>query len=340
MERVDRGAADVLAEGGSLTARWSAAVRRSAASDPVTLPCVGDWVALRLLPEGRHEVAAVLPRRTAIVRGGVGRYSRGGRSGDGQGQVLAANVDLVLVAEPCVHGSDPADLGRIERLVALAWESGAQPVVLLLTKADLVGPSLADLLTDVTAAAPGVEVWPVSTVTGAGIEAVAGSLPGARTAVVLGPFGAGKSSLVNALAGGKAMETQRVRASDGRGRHTTVHRELIALPGGALIIDTPGLRRIGMYAGEAAMDLTFADVADLAASCRFADCAHEEEPGCAVLDAVAGGELPERRLASWRKLRREAAWMTARADGRARQEEKRRGRQIELSLRRTYQHRP
>ncbi|WP_184616921.1 ribosome small subunit-dependent GTPase A [Sphaerisporangium krabiense] len=330
--RVDRGAAEVITSGGHLQAVYSAPLRRAAAEDPVALPCVGDWAALTLLAEGRHELASLLPRRTAFVRGGVRRDSRGGLSGDSQGQVLAANVDVVFVAEPSVHGGDFADLGRVERLLALAWESGAQPVVLI-TKADLIGEHLADLLADVAAAAPGVPLHAVSSLLGEGLEVVRSHLSGSRTAVVLGASGAGKSTLVNALAGEEVMETQQVRAGDGRGRHTTVHRELIPLAAGGLIIDTPGIRRVGLYDMSQGVDLVFSDIEELAQECRFDDCAHESEPGCAVLAALESGELPERRLASWRKLQREAQWMAGRTDARLRAEQARKWKVIHKSMR-------
>ncbi|WP_214107108.1 ribosome small subunit-dependent GTPase A [Acrocarpospora catenulata] len=322
VSRVDRGTAEVLAADGRHSARYGASLRRATADDPVALPCVGDWVALRWLPEGRYEVAEVLPRTSAFVRGGVGRLSRAGLSGDGQGHVLAANVDVVFVAEPSMHATDFADLGRIERMVALAWESGGTPVVLI-TKADLFDQGLDDLLAEVAGAAPGVDVHAVSALAGDGVDVVRGYLAGRKTAVVLGPSGAGKSTLVNALAGDGVMETQQVRAGDGRGRHTTVHRELIPLPGGGLIIDTPGIRRVGLYDMSDGVDLVFADIEELAKECRFADCSHTTEPGCAVVAAVDRGELPERRLESWFKLQREAAWMARRSDARLRAEETR-----------------
>ncbi|MCG5214018.1 ribosome small subunit-dependent GTPase A [Streptosporangium sp. KLBMP 9127] len=332
--RVDRGAAEVIAADGPHHVQYNARVRRAAAEDPVALPCVGDWAALRLLPEGRLELDGVLPRRTAFVRGGVSRDSRGGLSGDGQGQVLAANVDVVFVAEPSMHSTDFADLGRIERLVALAWESGGTPVVLV-TKADLFDQGLSELLADVAAAVPGVDVHAVAAERGDGVAVARGYLSGARTAVVLGPSGAGKSTLVNAMAGGELMETQQVRAGDGRGRHTTVHRELIVLPGGGLIIDTPGIRRVGLYDISDGVDLVFSDIEALAEQCRFADCGHGGEPGCAVMAAVETGDLPERRLASWYKLQREAAWMASRADARLRQEQTRKWKIIHKEMRRT-----
>ena len=204
--------------------------------------------------------------------------------------MLAANVDVVFVAEPARHGPDPANLGRIERLLALAWESGGTPVVLI-TKADLAGDALPELLAEVAQTAPGVDVHAVAARTGEGVAAVRGHIGGSRRRCVLGPSGAGKSTLVNALAGEEVMPTQQVRARDGRGRHTTVHRELIPLPGGGLIIDTPGIRRVGLYETGEGVGRVFAEVDELAAGCRFSDCAHEGEPGCAVLAAIESGEL-------------------------------------------------
>ncbi|MEU5862626.1 ribosome small subunit-dependent GTPase A [Nonomuraea sp. NPDC047529] len=337
--RVDRGAAEVIAADGQHHVKYGARVRRSSADDPVALPCVGDWAALRWLPEGRYELDQVLSRTTAFVRGGVSRDSVGGLSGDGQGQVLAANVDVVFVAEPSMHATDFADLGRIERLVALAWESGGTPVVLV-TKSDLFEAGLDELMADVRAAAPGIDVHAVSSLLGEGVSLAASYLHGSRTAVVLGPSGAGKSTLVNALAGMGAMDTQQVRAADGRGRHTTVHRELIPLPGGGLIIDTPGIRRIGLYDIGEGVDLVFSDIEKLAQRCRFADCGHVSEPGCAVLDAMESGELPERRLQSWRKLQREAAWMASRTDARLRKEQQNKWKIIHKEMRRSNRNRP
>ncbi|GAA4954406.1 ribosome biogenesis GTPase [Nonomuraea thailandensis] len=339
VSRVDRGAAEVIAADGQHQARYTARVRRAAAADPVALPCVGDWVALTWLPEGRYELDAVLPRTTAFVRGGVSRTSVGGLSGDGQGQVLAANVDVVFVAEPSMHATDFADLGRIERLVALAWESGGTPVVLI-TKSDLFESGLDQLLDDVRGTAPGVTVHAVSSLLGDGVRLVRDHLEGSRTAVILGPSGAGKSTLVNALADDTVMETQQVRAADGRGRHTTVHRELIPLPGGGLVIDTPGIRRIGLYDMGEGVDLVFSDIEELAERCRFGDCGHNGEPGCAVLAALERGELPERRLESWRKLQREAAWMASRTDARLRKEQQNKWKVTTKEMRRSGRSRP
>ena len=294
----------MLTADGEARASYSAALKRAAAEDPVNLPCVGDWVAIDTGPQ--PEVRTVLPRRTSIVRAGV-------TPGVSHGQVLAANVDLVYIAEPAVPS---VDLGRIERLLALAWESGAVPVVVI-TKADLAEVDLAAI----AAAAPGADVLLVSSVTGAGLDAV--RMASGQTAVVLGRSGAGKSTLVNALAGNEVMATQDIRAADGRGRHTTVHRELLLLPDGGMIIDTPGLRSVGLYDAAEGLAQVFTDIEELATQCRFVDCAHDTEPGCAVSEAVTSGELPERRLASWRKLQREAAWMASRTDARLRAEQTR-----------------
>ena len=179
--------------------------------------------------------------------------------------------------------------------------------------------------------APGVDVHAVSAVTGEGLDAVRALATG--TSVLLGPSGAGKSTLVNALAGEDVMRTQEIRAADGRGRHTTTHRELVVVPGG-LIIDTPGVRRVGLYAADEGLAQAFSDVEDLAALCRFSDCAHVTEPDCAVLQAVETGELPERRLAGWRRLRREAEWMAARTDARLRAERLRERKVIHRQARR------
>jgi ribosome biogenesis GTPase len=308
--RVDRGRCDVLTEHGEIQAGWR--------GDP---PCTGDWVAVR----GDH-VAAILPRRTAFVRGGVARESRGGLSGDSQGQVLAANVEVALVVEPA---SPDTSLGRIERLLALAWQSGAVPYVVI-TKADLAA-DLPGLVEAVTTSAPGADVHAVSAVTGEGLDAVRALATG--TSVLLGPSGAGKSTLVNALAGEDVMRTQEIRAADGRGRHTTTHRELVVVPGG-LIIDTPGVRRVGLYDADEGLAQAFSDVEELAARCRFSDCAHLTEPDCAVLQAIETGELPARRLAGWRRLRREADWMAARTDARLRAERLRERKLIHRQARR------
>ncbi len=317
--RVDRGACDVLTDDGPLRVTFSGALL-AAAADPVHSPCVGDWVVVRRWPDGRATAEAVLDRRTAFARAAVS-------PGTSHGQVLAANVDVAAVVE----GLHPEpDLGRIERLLALAWESGAQPLVVL-TKADLV-PDADVLRQEVAAAAPGVQVLAVSAATGDGMGDLVPHVGEGRTLALLGPSGSGKSTLANALAGAAIMVTRQLRG-DGKGRHTTVHRELIVLPGGGLVLDTPGLRSVGLTDVEVSLERVFADVEELAGECRFVDCAHVSEPGCAVLAAVASGDLPERRLESYRKLLRETRWMAMRHDARLRAQERAKWKRIHKAMR-------
>jgi ribosome biogenesis GTPase / thiamine phosphate phosphatase len=273
------------------------------------MPAVGDWVAMRARPaERRATIEAVLPRRTAISRKQAFKESLE--------QVLAANVDVVFL----LNGLD-ADfsLRRLERFLTTAWESGAQPVVVL-TKSDLHA-DITEWLLDVERVAVGVPVVAVSNVTGDGVDAVRAQLGSGRTAVLLGSSGVGKSSLLNRLAAAELMATSSL-AADGTGRHTTTHRELVVLPDGSLVIDTPGLRELQLWDGD--LGASFADVEELAANCRFNDCTHTHEPGCDVLAAVDDGRLELDRLRSWRKLQRELLAIAARKDRRLHAELKRR----------------
>ena len=327
VSRVDRGACDALGADGPLRLTFSGALLSAAASDPVATPCVGDWVAVRSWPDGRVTAEAVLPRRTAFVRASV-------TPGVSHGQVLATNVDLAVVVE----GLHPEpDLGRIERFLALAWESGATPLVVL-TKADLV-PDAAQVRDDVALAAPGVEVLVVSAETGEGLDGLLPYVVAGRTLALLGPSGAGKSTLTNALSGATVMATRALRA-DGKGRHTTVHRELVLLPRGGLVVDTPGLRSVGLTDVSESLDLVFSEVEELSQDCRFADCGHDSEPGCAVQAALDSGELPLRRWESYVKLQREARWMAMRHDARLRAEERAKWKRISKDQRAGYRLRP
>ncbi|MFG2495784.1 ribosome small subunit-dependent GTPase A [Streptomyces caniferus] len=312
--RVDRGRVDVVVPEGEGVRTVLADTALVATSDPMRVPCTGDWAVIDRengLTGGHLDgvVRALLPRRTAFLRSASSKRS--------EGQILAANVDHAVIA---VSLADALDLGRIERFVSLAWESGAQPVVVL-TKADLAGEpdTLAHLVADTESAAPGVQVLAVSSMTGAGLEVVTTMLAGG-TSVLLGQSGAGKSTLANALLGEEVQLVQAIRDRDGKGRHTTTTRDLRALPGGGVLIDTPGLRGVGMWDAGTGLARTFSDVESLAEECRFHDCAHEAEPGCAVQEAVDNGELPVRRLESYRKLLRENQRIVAKTDARLRAE--------------------
>jgi ribosome biogenesis GTPase len=205
----------------------------------------------------------------------------------------------------------------VERLVALAWDSGATPVVVV-TKID-VSPDPEETAAEAGQAAPGCDVVIVSALTGEGMAAVAGFDQPGQSLCLLGRSGAGKSTLANALLGREQMAVSQVRR-DGKGRHTTSHRELMPLPAGGVLIDTPGLRGVGMWIAEDGVAQTFPEISALVGRCRFSDCAHDREPGCAVLAAVEDGRLPQRRLDSWRKLGREAEWIASRSDHRVRQQ--------------------
>jgi ribosome biogenesis GTPase len=299
--RPDKGSYVVLTATGPLRAEVSGALRHAAGNDPTALPTVGDWVAVRdVAAAGPALVDAVLPRRTAFVRHGSANATAG--------QVLAANVDVVFVV---VALSTAPNLRRLERFLALAWESGAQPVVLL-TKADLCD-DLDAVLADVVAAAPGAPVHAVCSLTGEGVEDVRSHLAPGRTCVLLGTSGAGKSTLANRLLGVTYLVTSAIR-DDGKGRHTTTHRELIPLPDGGVLVDTPGLRGLQLWDAEDGLDKAFSEVEALFGGCRFTDCAHETEPGCAVRAALDDGTLEPRRWESYRKLQRELHHLAVKQD--------------------------
>ena len=268
---------------------------------------VGDWVAVRS-QMGSARIEHLLPRRTAI--------SRKAADSAVDEQVLAANVDVILLATAL--GPD-FNLRRIERLLTVAYQSGASPVILL-TKADLEDPSSYEVQLDAVAA--GVPIISVSTLIGEGIDAVKDQLPMGRTGVIIGSSGVGKSTLINRLVGDQVLRTSAVHAG-GQGRHTTSHRQLIRIPNAGLIIDTPGLREIQLWAGEDALGQAFSDIEEFALQCRFNDCHHQQEPDCAVRLAIEDGSLDQRRFDSYRKLQRELRSIEVRADARLRLEERR-----------------
>jgi len=298
-----------------LEARATGRLRHEAG--PAELPVVGDWVAVDARPEeGAASVHVVLPRRTQLRRKAPADYGA-------PFQVLAANVDVVLVATSLNRDLNPR---RIERFLTAAWESGARPVVVL-TKVDLardpVEVAVAEAQLEEVAA--GVPVVATSAVNGTGLDAIHAFLGAGRTLALVGSSGVGKSTLANALLGEERLLVREIREDDARGRHTTVGRQLVALPDGTgLLLDTPGLRELGLWDDGTGLDLAFADVAAAAEACRFSDCRHESEPGCAVRAAVADGTVHADRFDSWRKLELEERHRAIEMDAVARRAEKKR----------------
>lgn len=317
--RGDRGSALVATTGGIARATPSARLLKLARG-AVDLPAVGDWVAVMDAEAiDLPLIEAVLPRVSAIMRGDPGEGSHI--------QVLAANVDTVFVVHPI---AEPPNVRRLERELSLAWDSGAVPVIAL-TKADLsADPNAARAA--VESIALGVDVLAMNALAGESVAPLHDYLSGHRTAVLLGPSGAGKSTIVNALLGRQRQETRAVRVIDQRGRHTTVARELISLPDGGVLIDTPGLRALGLTGSEEGISLTFPDIEQLSERCRFRNCTHQEEPGCAVRAAIDAGTLPPARLTSYQKLMRETEVAAARTDTRLRAEEDRKAKTISKAV--------
>ncbi len=315
-----RGLLRVRTEEGEALAAVAGSLRHKTRS-PEERPAVGDWVALRP-PEPGHRavVHAVLPRRTAFVRRAAGKRD--------VAQVLAANVDTVFLVMGLDGDYSPR---RIERALVLAWESGAFPVILL-NKTDLCD-DVPTRRAEVETVAPGVPVLAIAAKPGEGLGALAPWLVPGQTVALLGSSGVGKSTIVNRLLGREKQKTQEVLEAGQRGRHTTTHRELIVLPGGALLLDTPGLREIQLWADEAGLQAAFEDVQELATACRFNDCRHGAEPGCAVRAAVEAAQLDAARLDSFRKLQAELRALEIREDPLKRREERSRWKAIHKSLR-------
>jgi ribosome biogenesis GTPase / thiamine phosphate phosphatase len=288
VSRLDRGWSSVVDAVGAEPAR-----ARNIGADVA----VGDWV---VISDDGERIDHVLPRRSAFTR-------RASFEGDrAEAHTIAANIDVVML----VHAlSAPPNQRRLERELVLAWDSGARPVIVV-TKLDLVDDA-APVVEALTAAAPGVEVLAASGISGAGVESLRVFADGGRTIALLGASGVGKSTLVNALVGGDRQRTAAVREGDGKGRHTTTASELIALPGGGWLIDTPGVRAVSLWSSGHGIERAFADVFDLMDHCRFRDCKHETEPDCAVQSAVADGSLDAARLASMKRLVAEEAALEA-----------------------------
>jgi ribosome biogenesis GTPase / thiamine phosphate phosphatase len=292
-----------------------ASAGRHLRNDGLLLPAVGDWVAV-LHREPVSSVHGVVERRTV--------FSRKVSSNESKEQVLAANVDVAFV----VAAATDVNARRIERYLTIAWQSGAIPIVLM-TKADVV-ESPDDLRAELEAVSMGTPVLVTSSITGQGMEDITAHLQPARTGVLLGPSGAGKSTLINYIVGADVMRTRQIHHT-GEGRHMTSHRQLVQLPGGGMIIDTPGLREAQLWEGEDGLANLFEDIEALALGCRFTDCAHNTEPGCAVKAALGDGTLDPARFNSYRKLQRELRAIAAKSDARIRIEERRKWKQISMA---------
>lgn len=291
------------------------------------MAAVGDWVAIRRQAgERTATIEAIVPRRTHFSRKAAGELT--------EQQVVAANIDVVFIVMGLDRDYNPR---RLERYLVLAKDSGATPQVLL-SKADLVDDVTAQLA-ECRAVAPGADVYAVSVRDGRGIDRVRAALVRGQTGALLGSSGAGKSTLINHLIGAELLATAAVRASDSRGRHTTRHRQLVLLPWGGLLIDTPGMRELQLWTAPDATDATFDDVEAIAAGCHFADCRHRTEPRCAVRAAVEDGRLETTRLESFHKLQDEARALVSKQDVRERVQERAQSKTIARSLRQLYRSR-
>jgi len=266
------------------------------------LPAVGDWVVIRSRPEGgRVMIHAVLPRRTSFVRKIAGSRT--------EEQIVGANIDTVFLLTSLNHDFS---LRRIERYLIIAWESGANPIIIL-SKSDLCD-RVAETVAEVQSVARGVPIYAISVVTVDGLEAIAQYFKCGQTVALLGSSGVGKSTLINHLTGDDHLKVQTVREHDDRGRHTTTHRELILLPGGGLVLDTPGMRELQLWDGEESLQLVFADIEALAEKCFFSDCHHQDEPRCAVREALGAGTIETGRYESYEKLQKELKYLVRRRD--------------------------
>ncbi len=314
----------VYAEAGEFLAEVAGRLRH-AAQGREQLPAVGDWVVIAPREhEGRARIQEVLPRRSKVSRKVAGRVA--------SEQVIAANLDTIFMVSSLNRELNPR---RIERYLAMVRESGASPVVLL-TKADLCVDA-AHLAAEVESVAIGVPVHVLSAVTGEGLDALGKYLCTGRTVALVGSSGVGKSTLINRLLGREALLTKPVREADDRGRHATTTRRLVMLPNGGMLIDTPGMRELQLWEAESGLERAFEDIATFGAECRFRNCGHRAEPGCAVRQAIESGELDAERLESFRKLERELEFLSRKLDAGLQSAEEKKWRKIHQAQKRNYQ---
>jgi ribosome biogenesis GTPase len=283
-------------------------------------PAVGDWVAILPTDEDQARIEYVLPRKTKLSRKVAGREL--------SEQIVAANVDTVFVVSSL---NREFNLRRIERHLTLVWDSGAAPVVLL-NKADLCADAGAQA-SEVGRIAPGIPVLPLSALQGTGVEAVRNHIPQGQTVAFVGSSGVGKSTIINALLGSTSLRVKTVREGDDRGRHTTTSRQMIFLPGGGIVIDTPGMRELQLWESEEGLSRAFEDIAAYAENCKFRNCAHGGEPGCAVEVAILEGQLMSERLENHRKLQAELRFQQRKANPELARQEKERWKKIHKAMR-------
>ncbi|RDW21063.1 ribosome small subunit-dependent GTPase A [Oceanobacillus arenosus] len=299
------------------------------AASALDFPAVGDWVEVqKLADEQKAVIKQVLPRKSQFVRQAAGLRT--------EAQIVATNIDTIFIVNSLNHD---LNMRRIERYLLAAYESGASPVIVLTKKDECSQEEIETAIAEAESVAIGIPIIAVSSVTKDGMEELLELLPAGRTAALLGSSGVGKSTLVNTLLEKEVQDTKGIRESDSKGRHTTTHREMFMLPNGALMIDTPGMRELQLWEGESAIDATFQDVEGLAENCRFTDCNHESEPGCAVREALENGELTERRFQNYLKIQRELAYEKRKQDQKAQQEERNKWKQVSKDLKSKYKRR-